>query len=102
VIFGAVDADVSKTYVEHGLGIAILTTIAFDPHYDRGLRARDASHLFAPSTSYITLRANTYLRKFVYDFIKSVAPSLEPEVVKAALRESKAGQRQQAAAADRP
>jgi LysR family transcriptional regulator, cys regulon transcriptional activator len=89
VIFGAVDADVSKTYVEHGLGIAILTTIAFDPAHDRGLRARDASHLFAPSTSYITLRANTYLRKFVYDFIKSVAPGLEPEAVKAALKNAK-------------
>ena len=89
VIFGAVDADVSKTYVELGLGIAILTTVAFDPTHDRGLRARDASHLFAPSTTYITLRANTYLRRFAYDFIKSVAPSLEPEVVKAALKSPK-------------
>jgi LysR family transcriptional regulator, cys regulon transcriptional activator len=101
VIFGAVDADVSKTYVEHGLGIAILTTIAFDPHHDRGLRARDASHLFAPSTSYITLRANTYLRKFVYDFIKSVAPALEPEVVKAALKKSKVSRQQPAASTGR-
>ena len=99
VIFGAVDADVSKTYVEHGLGIAILTTIAFDAQHDRGLSARDASHLFAPSTSYITLRANTYLRKFVYDFIKSVAPALEPEVVRAALRKSKAAKPGAAAAA---
>jgi LysR family cys regulon transcriptional activator len=86
VIFGAVDADVSKTYVELGLGIAILTTIAFDPKHDRGLKARDASDLFAPSTTYITLRANTYLRRFAYDFIKSVAPGLTPEVVRAALK----------------
>jgi LysR family cys regulon transcriptional activator len=89
VIFGAVDADVSKTYVELGLGIAILTTVAFDPTHDRGLSARDASHLFEPSTTYITLRANTYLRRFAYDFIRSVAPGLEPEVVKAALRSPK-------------
>lgn len=86
VIFGAMDADVSKTYVELGLGIAILTTVAFDRTHDRGLRARDASHLFAPSTTYITLRANTFLRRFAYDFIRSVAPELEPEVVRAALR----------------
>jgi LysR family transcriptional regulator, cys regulon transcriptional activator len=53
------------------------SVIKRDSHHDRGLRARDASHLFAPGTSCITLRANTYLRKFVYDFIKSVAPGLE-------------------------
>ena len=69
--------------------VLFLTTVAFDPTHDRGLRARDASHLFAPSTTYITLRANTYLRRFAYDFIKSVAPSLEPEVVKAALKSPK-------------
>jgi LysR family cys regulon transcriptional activator len=86
VIFGAVDADVSKTYVELGLGIAILTTIAFDSARDRGLRARDASHLFAPSTTYITLRANTYLRRFAYDFIKSVAPRLTQDIVQSALK----------------
>lgn len=86
VIFGAVDADVSKTYVELGLGIAILTTVAFNPTHDRGLRARDASHLFAASTTYITLRANTYLRRFAYDFIKWVAPGLTHDIVQAALK----------------
>jgi len=86
VIFGAVDADVSKTYVELGLGIAILTTIAFDPEHDRGLRARDASHLFAPSTTYITMRAHTYLRRFAYDFIRSLAPALTTDVVQSALK----------------
>ena len=86
VIFSAVDADVSKTYVELGLGIAILTTIAFDPAHDRLLRARDASHLFASSTTFITLRAHTYLRRFAYDFIKSVAPSLTADIVKSALK----------------
>ena len=89
VIFSAVDADVSKTYVELGLGIAILTTIAFNPTHDRGLKARDASDLFAPSTTYITLRANTYMRRFAYDFIKSVAPDLTPEVVQLALKKAR-------------
>jgi len=86
VIFGAMDADVSKTYVELGLGIAILTTIAFDPVHDINLRARDASHLFAPSTTFVTLRPNSYLRRFALDFIQLVAPALTPEAVKAALR----------------
>jgi LysR family cys regulon transcriptional activator len=85
VVFGAVDADVSKTYVELGIGIAILTTITFDKYHDRGLRARDASHLFEPSTTYVRLRANTYLRKFLLDFIRMLAPHLSEEDIRAAL-----------------
>ncbi|MBI2288903.1 MAG: CysB family HTH-type transcriptional regulator [Betaproteobacteria bacterium] len=88
VIFGAMDADVSKTYVELGLGIAILTTISFDSTHDKGLRARDASHLFEPSTTFVALRPYSYLRTFVFDFIKSLAPNLSAEFVKAALKKS--------------
>jgi LysR family cys regulon transcriptional activator len=86
VIFGAMDADVSKTYVELGLGIAILTTVAFDPARDIHLRARDASHLFEPSTTFVTLRPNSYLRRYVYDFIGLLAPALTPESVRTAIR----------------
>ncbi len=86
VIFGAVDADVSKTYVELGLGIAILTTITFDQTRDQNLRALDASHLFEPSTTYIRLRLNTYLRRFVYDFIRLVAPQVTDIAIRGALK----------------
>jgi LysR family cys regulon transcriptional activator len=85
IIFGAVDADVSKTYVELGLGIAILTTVTFDKYHDRGLRAREASHLFEPSTTYVRLRAHTYLRKFLLDFIRMLAPHLDEDDIRAAL-----------------
>ncbi len=85
IIFGAVDADVSKTYVELGLGIAVLTTAAFDKVKDTGLVAKDASHLFPPSTVYLALRAKSYLRHFTYDFIQYFAPQLTREVVDAQL-----------------
>lgn len=85
VVFGSVDADVSKTYVELGLGIAILTTITYDKSHDPGLRARDASHLFQPSTTYVRLRANTYLRRFLLDFIRMLAPHIEENAIRSAL-----------------
>ncbi|MBI3918487.1 MAG: LysR family transcriptional regulator [Betaproteobacteria bacterium] len=84
VVFGAVDADVSKTYVELGIGIAILTTITFDKYHDRGLRARDASHLFEPSTTYVRLRAHAYLRRFLLDFIRMLAPHLSEDDIRSA------------------
>lgn len=86
IILSAIDADVSKTYVEMGLGIAILTTITYDPARDKGIEARDASHLFPASTINIALRSNTYLRPFLLDFIKTAAPHLTANVVREALR----------------
>jgi len=90
VILSAIDADVCKTYIELGLGIGVLTTITYDAARDRSLGARDASHLFDPSTIFVTLRANTYLRGFMLDFIGAVAPQLTPAKVRRALRDSQA------------
>ena len=85
IVFGAVDADVSKTYVEMGLGIAVLATAAYDRLKDRGLVAKDASHLFAPATVYVTLRAKAFLRRATYEFIQTFDPQLRREVIDAAL-----------------
>lgn len=85
IVFGAVDADVSKAYVEMGLGIAVLATVAFDKTKDRGLAARDVSHLFAPSTVHITLKAKSYLRKYTYDFIRCFDARLTRDVIDSAL-----------------
>src|SRR5690606_1761543 len=46
IVFGALDSDVSKTYVNLGLGIAVLSSHAFDKSRDRGLAAKDADYLF--------------------------------------------------------
>ncbi len=80
-IFGIVDADVSKAYVERGFGIAILSAVSVDHKRDSGLRARDVSHLLEPSTTYISLRKNGYFRQFVFDFINGLSPELTPDRV---------------------
>jgi LysR family cys regulon transcriptional activator len=85
IILNAIDADVSKTYVGMGLGIAILTSITIEPAHDLDIRARDVRHLFEPSTVSITLRANSYLRPFILDFIRMTASHLTPAVVRQAV-----------------
>lgn len=87
VVLTAIDADVIKTYVELGLGIGILAQMAFEPSRDRHLRAIDASHLFEPSTTRIGISRNSYLRKYVYDFIEMFAPHLDQATVAAAMTE---------------
>ena len=90
VVLSAIDADVSKAYVEMGLGIAILATIAFDARKDVNLRQRDAKRLFAPSTLGIVLRRKSYLRGYMIDFMRLFAPALKQSDLERAI----AGRRQ--------
>jgi LysR family transcriptional regulator, cys regulon transcriptional activator len=85
VVLTALDADVIKTYVELGMGVGIVATMAFDPVRDNGLERLDASHLFATSTTRLALRRGVLLRGFVYDFIVRFAPALDRTAVDAAL-----------------
>ncbi|MFZ5755770.1 MAG: HTH-type transcriptional regulator CysB [Pseudomonadota bacterium] len=85
VVFTAVDADVIKTYVRLGLGVGIVAHMAVSAE-DRDLVTLDASHLFEPSTTRIGFRRDTFLRGFMYDFLKGFAPHLTRERVDAAAR----------------
>jgi LysR family cys regulon transcriptional activator len=86
IVFTALDSDVIKTYVELGLGVGLVATMAFDPKKDQALRMVDLGHLFPPSTAWVGLRKNSFLRSYVYRFIEQFAPHLHVETVKAALQ----------------
>jgi LysR family cys regulon transcriptional activator len=88
VVMSALDADVIKTYVELGLGIGIIASVAFDAPRDRALRLLDSSHLFPSNTTVIALRRNHYLRSYAYRFIELCEPSLNEVTVRAALKPS--------------
>jgi LysR family cys regulon transcriptional activator len=81
IVFTATDADVIKTYVEMGLGIGIIASMAFNPIKDLPLQAIDASHLFHPSTTLLGYRADSYLRAYSYAFIECFAPHLTRKVI---------------------
>ncbi len=85
IVLSAMDADVIKTYVELGLGVGIVASIAFDPERDRNLRAIDVRHLFEVNLTRLAIRRGTWLRGYVYDFIESFAPTLTRELVEKAL-----------------
>ncbi|GGC03035.1 CysB family transcriptional regulator [Marinobacterium zhoushanense] len=82
VVFTAVDSDVIKTYVRLGLGVGIVASMAYEPGPDDDLVALDASHLFEASTTKIGFRKGTFLRGYMYDFIRLFAPHLTPDVVR--------------------
>lgn len=88
VVLTAMDADVIKTYVELGMGIGIVASIAFDPERDRLLCAIDARHLFEINLTRIALRRGIWLRDYAYHFIESFVPTLTPSVVRQRLDEN--------------
>jgi LysR family cys regulon transcriptional activator len=69
----AIDADVIKTYVEIGMEIAVLATIAFDRRRDRGLAAVRADHLFRPGIVNLVIRKYGYLSRNAREFISLFA-----------------------------
>jgi LysR family cys regulon transcriptional activator len=82
---------VIKTYVELGMGVGIVASIAFDAERDRNLRALDAGHLFEVNTTRLAFRKGAFLRRYAYAFIETFAPPLTREVVEAAAAAAAAG-----------
>ena len=91
VVLTAMDADVIKQYVALGLGVGLVASMAYDALRDSGLRALDASALFAASTTLLAVRRGAYLRAYTYDFMLRFAPHLSRREIDAALQREWAG-----------
>ena len=74
LVLSAIDADVIKSCVEHGLGIAVLSEVTYDQSRDSELCAIPAGHLFEPSITSIVIHRHRYLRRYAYDLIEMCAP----------------------------
>ncbi len=85
LVLTAIDADVIKTYVELGLGVGIVASMAFEAHRDRGLRSIEAGHLFRSSTTRVAIRRGAILRGYAYSFIELFAPQLTKGVIDKAM-----------------
>lgn len=85
VVLQAMDADVIKTYVELGVGVGLIASVAFDEQRDHTLLAIDARHLFATNTTRVAIPRGAYLRGYVLDFITTFAPNLTRALVQQAL-----------------
>ena len=85
-MFTALDSDVIKTYVELGVGIGLVAAMAYEPEKDVALRMIDLAHLFPPSTTWVGLRKNSFLRSYVYSFIEKLVPGLAPDKIRSVVQ----------------
>jgi LysR family cys regulon transcriptional activator len=77
VVMSALDADVIKTYVELGLGVGIIASMAYQADKDRGLALLESAHLFEQKTTHIAIRQGHYLRDYAYQFLQLCAAQLD-------------------------
>jgi LysR family transcriptional regulator, cys regulon transcriptional activator len=87
VVLTAMDADVIKTYVELGMGVGIVASIAVDDTRDQHLHTIDAGHLFRVNVTRLGLARSHWLPGFAYGFIELFAPTLQRQVVLDAFHE---------------
>jgi len=69
ITLSAADTDVIKTYVRLGMGVGLITAMAYDPLADWDLVARDLSHLIPGSRTKIAYLKHNYLPLYSQHFI---------------------------------
>ncbi len=84
IVFAATDSDVIKTYVRLGLGVGVISRMAYDPKMDSDLVMLDARNLFDDDIAYIGFTRTLYFRQYMYDFIEHLAPHLTTELIQQA------------------
>jgi LysR family cys regulon transcriptional activator len=83
VVMSALDADVIRTYVELGLGVGIVASMAFPPGRETDLVVLDATALFPVNVTRIAIRKGHYLRGYAYRFIELCSAELTEARVRA-------------------
>ena len=82
VVMSAMDTDVLKTYVELGLGVGIIASVAFEAKRDSGLQLLPAEDLFPANTTWIAVRRGSYLRRYAYRFIELCSEQLSEATIR--------------------
>ncbi|MCE8013264.1 CysB family HTH-type transcriptional regulator [Billgrantia desiderata] len=85
IVLTALDADVIKTYVELGLGVGLIASMAYHEERDRGLTLLDASNLLPRNTTYLALRRGHFLRAYAYRFLQLCREDLDEATVQSVL-----------------
>ncbi len=85
IVLTALDADVIKTYVELGLGVGLIASMAYHEQRDQGLTLLDASDLLPRNTTYLALRRGHFLRTYAYRFLELCREDLDEATVQQVL-----------------
>ena len=83
IVMAALDADVIKTYVELGMGVGVVNSLAYDNERDYRLK-QIQTDIFGTNTTWIAVRKGHLLRGYGYDFISLCSPTTDIKALKKA------------------
>ncbi|KKB65375.1 transcriptional regulator [Robbsia andropogonis] len=86
IVLEAIDSDVIKTYVELGLGVGIMSDMAYQADRDKSLKAMSVGHLFGSNVTRIALKQGAYLRSYIYTLVELLSPQTDRKLLDQALR----------------
>ncbi|HET9669487.1 MAG TPA: LysR substrate-binding domain-containing protein [Casimicrobiaceae bacterium] len=87
IVLTSTDPRIIKTYVSAGLGIGLIASIAFEKADSRRLRFLDARHLFESSVTTVGVHRNSYVTRYMQDFIRLVLPGIDRATIDATMAE---------------
>ena len=81
IVFAARDADIIKTYVKMGMGVGVISGMAYECDDHEDFLAVSGENIFPKCTTYFGFRRGTLLSQFSISFINLLAAHLTPKAI---------------------
>jgi LysR family cys regulon transcriptional activator len=81
IVFAARDADIIKTYVKMGMGVGVISGMAYECDDHESFLAVSGENIFPKCTTYFGFRRGTLLSQFSISFINLLAAHLTPKII---------------------
>ncbi|MBC8227140.1 MAG: LysR family transcriptional regulator [Gammaproteobacteria bacterium] len=81
IVFAARDADIIKTYVKMGMGVGVISGMAYECDDHEDFLAVSGENIFPKCTTYFGFRRGTLLSQFSISFINWLAAHLTPKAI---------------------
>lgn len=81
IVFAARDADIIKTYVKMGMGIGVISGMAYECDDHEDFLAVSGENIFPKCTTYFGFRRGMILSRFTIGFINLFAEHLTPNLI---------------------
>ena len=92
VVFTAQDPDIIKTSVRKGMGIGIVSCMAYDQQLDSDLVAINTQDLFPSITTWVGFRKDRFLNDYMYNFLNELVPGATREGIEQAIHGQSEGE----------
>ena len=81
IVFAASEADISKTYVKMGMGVGVISGMAYECDDNEEFIAISGENIFPKCTTYFGFRRGMVLSRYAMSFINLFSEHLTPSII---------------------